>query len=97
MYFHQATSVISEIGGHGDCGLSGDAFNRDDRSKRIENAADSLCDLVFEYLRNDCDDLRLFKQEHLPTIARMIAIGMMAQFEHDLEAETAAAVIAAEA
>jgi hypothetical protein len=32
-------------------------------------------------------NLGSFKQEHLPTIARMVATGMMAQFEYELERE----------
>jgi hypothetical protein len=92
-YFGQAVMVISEIGGHGDYELSGDEFSRDDRSKRVHSAADSLCDFVYEYLNErfgeDYGDMGIFKQEHLPTIERMIAIGMMAQFEHDQEREAA--------
>jgi hypothetical protein len=92
MYFNTATMTISEIGAHGDPALSGDEYRRDDRSKRIDSAASELCDWVFEYLMQaegggEWGDMGRFKQEHLPQIERMVAVGMMAQFEHDLERE----------
>jgi hypothetical protein len=92
MYFNTATMTISEIGAHGDSTLSGDEYNRDDRSKRIGSAASALCDWVFEYLMEtegsgEWGDMGRFKQEHLSRIERMVAIGMMAQFEHDLRCE----------
>jgi hypothetical protein len=95
-YFGKATTVISEIGGHGDTTLSGDEYNRDDRYKRIAAAASSLCDWVFEYMLENGDfetsylgekQTGIFRQEHLPRIARMCAIAMMVQFECDLEGE----------
>lgn len=87
MYFDRATMTISEIGNHGDASLSGDEFARDDRAKRIESAAYSLCDWVYEY---NCDRGELgcrFNQEQRDIIARMCAVAMMHQFEHDHEAE----------
>ena len=54
---------------------------------RIEGAAQSLCDWVYEY---NCGHGELgcrFNQEQRDIIARMVAVGMMNQFEHDLEAE----------
>jgi hypothetical protein len=90
-YFGNATLSIAEVGGHGDHKLSGDEFNSDDRRKRIEAAASSLCDWVSEYLIEHNGDapygLGIFKQEHLPTIARMVAIGMMAQHDFDPKME----------
>jgi hypothetical protein len=88
------TTTISEIGAHGDPTLSGDEYSRDDRSKRIDSAASDLCDWVFEYLMategsGEWGDMGRFKQEHLPRIERMVAIGMMVQFEHDLKCEGA--------
>ena len=93
MYFSSAVMIISEIGAHGDHELSGADFNHDDRSKRIRGAAESLCDFVYEYLVDSgyvgdfAKNNIKFEQEHLPIIAGMIAVGMMAQFEHDLKME----------
>jgi hypothetical protein len=92
MYFDLATMTISEIGGHGDCDLPADEFARDDRTKRVDTAANSLCDWVFEHLmetagNGEWGNMGIFKQEHLPRIERMLAVAMMAQFEHDLKME----------
>lgn len=95
MYFNTAVMEISEIGGYGDYNLAQDEFDRDDRAQRIASAASSLCDFVYEYLLGqglmDSSDYGttggIFKQEHLPTIQRMVAIGMMKQFEYDLKME----------
>jgi hypothetical protein len=88
MYFDNVASTIAEIGAHGDHTLPDDEFLRDDRCKRIDSAARTLGDWVFEYLSeieggDALSDLGRFKLEHLPRIARMVAIGMMRQFEHD--------------
>jgi hypothetical protein len=92
MYFNTATMVISEIGAHGNPTLSGDEYRRDDRCERIDSAASALCDWVFEYLMEtegsgEWGDMGRFKQEHLSRIQEMVAIGMMVQFDHDLERE----------
>jgi hypothetical protein len=98
-YFDMATTIIAEIGAHGDYELPADEFNRDDRTKRIDGAASALCDFVAEHLREteggDYGDFGIFKQEHLPRIARMIAIGMMAQFEdyQEMEGELVASIM----
>jgi hypothetical protein len=88
-YFSDATLAIAEIGGHGDHTLSGNEFDRDDRRMRIKIASGCLCDWVHEYLIENSGDapygMGIFKQEHLPIIARMIATGMMAQHDLDLE------------
>ena len=88
-YFEQATTAVSEIGGVGDCELPKDEFGRDDRTKRIDAAAGALCDWVYESLLDSGEfgDGGIFNQEHLPRIQRMVAVGMMVQFEHDQEME----------
>jgi hypothetical protein len=86
-YFENAVMTISEIGGHVDHTLPVHQQDDDDRRKRIGGAADDLCDWVYEHLVEDEGRLGPFKQEHLPRIARMVAIGMMAQFEYDLKRE----------
>jgi hypothetical protein len=94
MYFDTAVQTIAEIGAHGDHTLPDDEFDRDDHHKRVEKAASALCDWVFEYLMEaegggEYCDMGRFKQEHLPRIARMVAVGMMMQFEHDQKMEGA--------
>ena len=88
-YFDTATMTISEIGGYGDYELPTDEFARDDRGKRIDRAAGALCDWTYEHLLDagELGDEGIFKQAHLPRIQRMVAIAMMAQFEHDQEME----------
>jgi hypothetical protein len=95
-YFNSATMAISEIGAHGDYELPANEFDHDDRRKRISSAASGQCDFVYEYLLENgmfsgCSNFTTnniqFKREHLSTIARMAAVGMMAQFEQDLEME----------
>jgi hypothetical protein len=86
MYFDSAILTIAEVGAHGDAKLSGDEFDRDDRAKRIGQAADSLCDYVHEHIleaRGEETRLKHFTQDDLDMIARMIAVGMMHQFEHE--------------
>ena len=93
-YFNYATMVISEECAHGDYELPADEFRRDDRWKRIDSAASSLCDWAFEYLLETegfegfRENPGTFKHEHLPRICKMLAIAMMAQFEHDQEMES---------
>jgi hypothetical protein len=85
MYFDQATSAISSEGAYGDHDLPHEAFAIDDRRKRIKDAADDLGDYVYETLLDMglFGDGKLFGQEHIEHVARMIAVGMMAQYEHD--------------
>jgi hypothetical protein len=84
MSFKEAALTIASIGAYGDLELPDDAFNRDDRTQRIHAARSILSDYVFEEL---CQQRDNFKPEHVSTIAHMIAVGMMAQFNYDLEAE----------
>jgi hypothetical protein len=90
-YFSQAVSDIASIGAFGDCNIEGErAYAHDDRSKRIKSAADSLCDYVHEYILSyRGEELRFkhFTQDDLNMIAHMIAVGMEAQFDYDLEHE----------
>jgi hypothetical protein len=82
-YFDSATETISSVGQYGDTNL-------DDRSRRISDAADSLCDYVHEHIldaRGEGIRFKHFTQDDLNMIAHMIAVGMEAQFAHDLEAE----------
>lgn len=89
MYFDAAAMIISEVGGHGDTKLKGVAYDRDDRRVRIEGAAARLFDFVYEDLRDhgEFGPDKLFQQKHLARIKQMIAVAMMAQFEHDQEME----------
>jgi hypothetical protein len=90
MSFDQATLTIAEIGAHGDYMLRGEEFDRDDRAKRIDQAADLISDWVFESICQRYDgmfNLGDFKQEQLPVIARLVAVGMAAQFDFELERE----------
>jgi hypothetical protein len=89
-YFRTPTITIAEIGAHGDMSLEGEEYMRSDRGRRISDAADSLCDFVHEHIvetRGDYIRFTRFTQDDLNMIASMIAIGMMAQYEHDFEAE----------
>jgi len=89
-YFDNAVEAISSIGQYGDTNLEGEEYNRSDRSRRISDAADSLCDYVHEHIleaRGEEIRFKHFTQDDLNMIAGMIAHGMMCQFEHDLEAE----------
>lgn len=89
MHLREATRVIAELGGHGDSKLPADEFDQDDLGKRINSAAAILCDWVSSSSVWDDihdEDLADWNREHrLPAIARMIAYGMAAQFEHDLK------------
>lgn len=89
MYFDRATRVISEIGAHGE-GMSLEEYSRSDRPNRITAAATALCDFVFEHLmetegNGEWGNTGAFTQAHMSRIAEMVAIGMMVQFEYDLE------------
>jgi hypothetical protein len=91
-YFDEATRTIAETGGHGDFKLPNDQFDVDDREKRIVAADASLRDWIWEYLmktagNGEPGDLGIFRRDHLPRIQRMVAIAMMAQFEHDQRIE----------
>jgi hypothetical protein len=85
-YFDTATMTISEIGNYGNHKLSGDAFARDDRAKRIDRAAGALCDWVFEYLsevegNGEYGNMGIFRAP--ASNSTHVAIAMVAQFERD--------------
>ena len=93
MSLEHAAGDIASIGAFGDHSLPDEAFNYDDRGARIDAATSALIDWVscclIERSGDDPahDPTKIFKREHIPFVARLVAVGMEAQFEHDRRQE----------